>query len=162
MSLFLKNLLFTVLVPGTVAGYLPWLIVRREVQVPSGWTFLAGAFFLVGGATYLWCVWHFANFGRGTPAPIDAPKKLVTRGLYGFIRNPMYVGVLMVILGWAALFQSSKVLTYAIGVGTFFHLFVVFYEEPHLASAFGTEYARYRSQVGRWIPRIWRVRSKDS
>ena len=109
--------------------------------------------FAVGGATYAWCVWDFATFGRGTPAPIDAPKKLVVRGLYRYTRNPMYVGVLTVISGWAVLFQTGPLVLYAALVGTGFHLFVVLYEEHHLHREFGDDYDAYRAQVGRWLPR---------
>jgi protein-S-isoprenylcysteine O-methyltransferase Ste14 len=112
----------------------------------------APALFAVGGAIYTWCVWDFAAFGRGTPAPIDAPKRLVVRGLYRYTRNPMYVGVLTVLLGWAFLFQATTVLVYAICVGIFFHLFVVLYEERRLARQFGAEYHNYCRSVGRWLP----------
>ena len=103
MALLLKNLLFTVLVPGTVAVYIP-LLIARDLSSASGATFVMGlALLAIGIAIYAWCGWDFATFGRGTPAPIDAPKKLVVRGLYRYTRNPMYVGALTVILGWAAL-----------------------------------------------------------
>ena len=82
MLLFLKNLVFTLVVPGTVAGYVPWLIVRGQPIGSRGCLLASLALFTVGGTIYLWCVWDFASFGRGTPAPIDAPKKLVVRGLY--------------------------------------------------------------------------------
>ncbi len=154
MVLFLKNLLFTVIVPGTVAVYVPWLIARDQPLASATWLAVSSALLVAGGAIYLWCVWDFATFGRGTPAPIDAPKELVVRGLYRHTRNPMYVGVLTVILGWAALFQALSLLIYALCVGVCFHLFVVLYEEPHLQKTFGRSYDQYRSQVGRWLPKI--------
>lgn len=157
MALLLKNLLFTVLVPGTVAVYFPLLIARGH-SVGSGFAVTISLVVLtLGAAIYAWCVWDFATFGRGTPAPIDAPKKLVVRGLYRYTRNPMYVGVLTVILGWATLFQAAYVLLYALMVGTCFHLFIVFYEEHHLAREFGSQYEAYRSRVGRWLPRYERI-----
>jgi len=151
MALLLKNLLFTVLVPGTVGVYLP---LRLAQGAPAAGPTLVLALVLLaaGGAIYTWCVWDFASFGRGTPAPIDAPKRLVVRGLYRYVRNPMYVGVLTVILGWAVLFQSAQVLLYAIGIGVCFHLFVVLYEERRLAHQFGAEYREYCASVGRWLP----------
>ncbi len=153
MALLFKNLLFTVLVPGTVAVYVP-LLTAGSRSPASGTLFVIGlALLVVGAATYAWCVWDFATFGRGTPAPIDAPKKLVVRGLYRYTRNPMYVGVLTVIMGWAALFRSAKLALYALVVGTCFHLFIVLYEERHLLAEFGTQYEAYRSQVPRWLPR---------
>lgn len=153
MLLFIKILVFTVLVPGTVAGYLPWYMVRDLPIEYTPWVYPAGLCFVVGVATYLWCAYDFGVAGRGTPAPIDAPKRLVVRGLYRYVRNPMYVGVVTVIAGWAMLYQSGNLLKYLAAVFVFFHLLVVFYEEPHLKRLFGDEYTAYRSKVGRWIPR---------
>ena len=158
MLLFLKNLIFTVVVPGTVAVYVPWLIARggREPLGSPACFVLALVFFIIGGMIYLWCIWDFAMFGQGTPAPINPPRKLVVRGLYRYIRNPMYVGVLTVILGWAVLFWSVNLVIYALCVGTVFHLFVVLYEEPHLQKTFGKTYEQYCSRVGRWLPKVGR------
>ena len=153
MVLFLKNLLFTLLLPGTVAVYLPLLIAGGEVTA-SGWQLtVTTLLFGVGGVIYFWCLWDFATFGRATPAPIDAPKKLVVRGLYRYSRNPMYVGVLTVILGWTVLFGSGWLVLYAAVVATVFHLFVLLYEEPHLRKLFGGQYEEYCTQVGRWLLR---------
>ena len=153
MALLVKNLIFTVLVPGTVAVYVP-LLMARDRSPASGATFVIGLALLVAGiAIYAWCVWDFATFGRGTPAPIDAPKNLVVRGLYRYTRNPMYVGVLTVILGWATLFGAANLALYALVVGTCFHLFIVLYEERHLRAEFGSQYEAYCSQVSRWLPR---------
>ena len=156
VALFLRNLLFTVVVPGTVAVYLPLLIVRDRSAGSGAWLVASSALFVVGAAVYFWCVWDFAFAGRGTPAPIDAPKKLVVRGLYRYSRNPMYVGVLTTILGWAVLFGASGLLLYAFCVGLCFHLFVVLYEEPHLHDVFGSSYDDYCARVGRWLPGVGR------
>lgn len=153
MTLLLKNLLFTLLVPGTVAVYLPLQIARDRPPASGFLLALALVVLGLGASIYAWCVWDFASFGRGTPAPIDAPKNLVVRGLYHYTRNPMYVGVLTLLLGWAILFQAGGVFLYALAVGTGFHLFIVFYEEPHLAQEFGSHYETYRSLVARWLPR---------
>lgn len=160
MLLALKNLLFTVLVPGTVAGYVPWLVTRGESLSWGAGTALALLLFAAGGAIYFWCLWDFASFGRGTPAPIDAPKKLVVRGLYRYTRNPMYLGVLTVILGWAVLFQALGLLIYGACVGSCFHLFVVYYEEPQLRRTFGESYRQYQARVSRWLPKIGRGSSR--
>jgi protein-S-isoprenylcysteine O-methyltransferase Ste14 len=157
MLLLLKNLLFTVLVPGTVAVYVPLLLARQRSLACGPLLALAVAILFLGSAIYGWCVWDFATFGRGTPAPIDAPKRLVSRGLYHYTRNPMYVGVLTVILGWALLFRASVLLLYALAIGVCFHLFIVLYEERHLRRAFGTEYDEYCARVGRWLPRLPRA-----
>ena len=154
MVLLLKNLLFTIVAPGTVAVLVPLLFARDETPATGVPLAIALALFSLGSAIYAWCVWDFATFGRGTPAPIDAPKKLVVRGLYRYTRNPMYLGVLTVILAWAVLFQTPTLLAYALIVGTCFHLFTVLYEERHLEREFGVEYDDYRARVGRWLPRL--------
>lgn len=154
MILFLKNLFFTLLVPGTVAVYIPLLIVHKQSLISGLFFYAAITILVLGTSIYIWCIWDFAAFGRGTPAPLDQPKRLVVRGLYHYTRNPMYLGVLTVILGWAILFSAVPLLLYAIGVGTVFHLFIVFYEERHLQRKFGHEYNDYRSRVGRWLPRL--------
>jgi len=151
MALLVKNLLFTVIVPGTVAIYAPLFLVRG-LQAGEGISRIVGAGMLVVGiSTYLWGVWDFATFGRGTPAPIDAPKKLVVHGLYRYTRNPMYVGVLTTILGWAMLYRAVVLLPYALVLGLCFQAFIVGYEEPHLRRVFGAEYDDYRARVGRWV-----------
>ncbi len=152
MVLILKNLLFTVLVPGTVAGYLPLFIARDSVSSTGLQLALASAVLGLGGAIYLWCLYDFASFGRGTPAPIDAPVRLVIRGLYRYSRNPMYVGVLTTILGWSIYFGEAWLLGYLAAVWSLFQAFVVLYEEPHLRTLFGEEYRSYCDRVGRWIP----------
>lgn len=153
MGLLLKNLLFTFVVPGTVAVYLPLSIASDSTPAPGPTRLLAFGALTLGAAIYAWCVWDFASFGRGTPAPIDAPKKLVVRGLYRSVRNPMYVGVLCVMLGWSLLFVSATLLLYTATVATAFHLFTTLYEEPHLRQEFGDEYFQYCADVGRWLPR---------
>ena len=154
MILLLKNLLFTLVVPGTIGVYVP-LFLARDRPAAAGLMFLFALVLLaLGGVIYAWCVWDFAVFGRGTPAPIDAPKKLVVRGLYRYTRNPIYLGVLTVLLGWAVMFQA--LLIYTLCVGICFHLFVVFYEEPRLGRQFGAEYHDYCERAGRWLPRFRR------
>lgn len=154
INLFLKNLLFTLVVPGMVAVYVPVLLVWDH-SITSGPAAILGLVLLGSGtAVYVWCVWDFATFGRGTPAPIDAPRKLVVRGLYRYVRNPMYIGVLTVVLGLGALFRTAVLLIYASGLWLCVHLCVVFYEERRLRALFGDEYAAYRAGVNRWRPRL--------
>jgi len=155
MVLFLKNLLFTVLVPGTFAVLVPYRIGARGFQgVGFDWVrvVLAAPLLVLGAAIYFWCLRDFAVRGRGTPAPIDPPKHLVVRGLYRYVRNPIYVGVLIVIAGWAVLFRSGSVLGYGAVVAVAFHLFVVLVEEPLLRRRFGEEYSAYCRAVPRWMP----------
>jgi protein-S-isoprenylcysteine O-methyltransferase Ste14 len=163
MFLLLKNILFTVFVPGTVAVYLPLLVISRPpAKLSFTWQTCQVAALLpllLGSGIYFWCLWDFAVSGLGTPAPIDAPKRLVVRGLYRYVRNPMYIGVLLVIVGWAEFLQSKEILIYGVVVGIFFHLFVSMVEEPVLESKFGEAYLRYRQEVGRWLPRAKRRRA---
>jgi protein-S-isoprenylcysteine O-methyltransferase Ste14 len=150
MALLLKNLLFTVLVPGTVAVYLPLLLAGDRAPA---WGPAALVLFGFGAGLYGWCVWDFARFGRGTPAPIDAPRRLVVHGPYRVVRNPMYVAVLAVIAGQAVLFRTPALLVYGAAIVGCFALFVTLYEEPHLRRTFGAEYEDYTARVGRWLPR---------
>ena len=158
MVLILKNMLFTILVPGTAAVLVPLIIVGGEMASSGIALAIATVLFGLGGAIYAWCVWDFASFGKGTPAPIDAPKKLVVRGLYRYTRNPMYLGVLTVVLAWAVLFLAAILVLYAVIVAACFHMFIFLYEEPHLEREFGTEYSAYKSDVARWLPRLPRRR----
>ncbi len=108
----------------------------------------------LGMTVYLWCAWEFARSGKGTPAPYDPPQLLVTRGLYRYMRNPIYVGVGLVILGEALLFDSIALLAYAVLLLTLFHLRVVLYEEPRLRAKFGADYQQYCLAVPRWLPHL--------
>jgi protein-S-isoprenylcysteine O-methyltransferase Ste14 len=156
MVLFLKNLIFTLLVPGTVAVYVPWRLIRDHQVIPGVGLVVGALLLAIGAGIYGWCIWDFATFGRGTPAPIDAPRHLVVRGLYRYVRNPMYLGVLTTISGFTVLFRSKEVLVYGLGTWVCFHLFVLLYEEPHLRKVFGGEYADYCERVRRWLPRFHR------
>ena len=156
MRLFLglRSLLFLILIPGTVAGYIPWRILKasRQLTLPllSISSVLAAGLVLLGICVLLICVWDFFQTGRGTLAPFDPPKQLVVRGLYRFTRNPMYNGVVTLLLGEAWFFHSSALLQYALAVFIMFHLMVVIYEEPALAGRFAESYRGYRATVPRW------------
>lgn len=151
----LKTLVFTVLVPGTVAVLVPRRIAGSWPHAAGGLLGILGSVLMVaGGAIYLACAWEFAYHGLGTPAPIDAPRQLISCGLNRFVRNPMYIGVLTVVLGQAALFRSLQLVIYAACIWIACHLFVVIYEEPTLQRQFGSAYEEYRKAVPRWIPRF--------
>jgi GrpB-like predicted nucleotidyltransferase (UPF0157 family)/protein-S-isoprenylcysteine O-methyltransferase Ste14 len=107
---------------------------------------------LPGAALALWCVRDFLTSGRGTPAPFDPPGKLVISGPYRYVRNPMYIGLLLVLLGESVLMSSLPVLLYALVVWVVAHLFIVFWEEPRLMKKFGAEYREYLRTVRRWLP----------
>ena len=149
----MKTLIFMTVVGGTVVVYIPYLMRGPGAHAISALGLLGVVPAAVGVAVVLWCEWDFATFGRGTPFPLDAPKQLVARGLYRFVRNPMYVGVLLAILGQALWFESAATLWYAMAAALCFHLFVVFYEEPTLRRKFGESYAQYAKAVPRWMPK---------
>jgi protein-S-isoprenylcysteine O-methyltransferase Ste14 len=152
----LKTLLFTILVPGTVAGWVPaWL--RRGDAVHGAlpaWQAAAGVMVVViGAALYLWCAWDFAMAGRGTPLPQDPPRALVAGGPYRWSRNPMYVGVVAVVIGQALGFGSRRDAVYGVVLWAAFHLRVVAVEEPVLRRSFGAAYEAYLARVPRWLGR---------
>jgi protein-S-isoprenylcysteine O-methyltransferase Ste14 len=157
----LKTLLFSVLVPGTVAILIPrWLLASSVATEASG----AGTLrllglipMIVGAGFYIWCAWDFVATGKGTPAPIEPPKTLVARGLYRLVRNPMYVGVLLMIFGQSLFFESATVLGYGLLLCLIFHAFVIAYEEPTLRRMFGSSYDQYCKMVPRWVPRLGRI-----
>jgi protein-S-isoprenylcysteine O-methyltransferase Ste14 len=163
LAAILGSAAFFALAPGVVAGAVPYWISRWQVgpdlpgQPASG---ALGAVLIAAGLVPL--VESFARFalqGLGTPAPVFATRHLVVTGFYRHVRNPMYVGVLAVIVGQALLFGNLWLLAYAAPVWLAFHLFVIGYEEPTLLRTFGAEFAAYRDHVPRWVPRLapWRA-----
>jgi protein-S-isoprenylcysteine O-methyltransferase Ste14 len=148
-----RTALFTAIVPGVVAGYLPLRVIGRDGEMPRGWSYIGIVPVMIGLVIYGWTAFDFAWTGRGTPAPIDPPRRLVVHGLYGYVRNPMYVGVLLVIVGEALLRRSWQTLEYAVGVYIMFSGVVLLLEEPLLRSQFGAAYSQYCSEAPRWVPR---------
>jgi protein-S-isoprenylcysteine O-methyltransferase Ste14 len=108
-----------------------------------------------GVALLATCVWEFARTGRGTLAPVDPPRTLVVRGVYRYVRNPMYLGVATIVLGEALVAGSGALFGYCAAFVVAANLFVIGYEEPTLRRRFGAAYDQYIRQVGRWLPR-WR------
>ena len=157
--IILKTIFFMIIVPGIVLMYVPYEIVTSPFNNtfrPGLLRFIAFIPWMLGMSTLLWCAWDFAFKGKGTPAPIDPPKILVVAGLYKIVRNPMYDGIMLILAGHILWFRSILLILYAVGLFVVFHLFVVFYEEPHLQKRFGEPYKRYLQRVPRWIPRILR------
>lgn len=150
MSLWLRSIFSFVAMPGLVAFVVPLAVIRH----PAG-TFvrLASIPLGLGLLVLLWCVRDFHVRGRGTLAPWDPPRRLVVSGLYRYSRNPMYVGVLLMLFGWAAGFASRAHLLYAVVMVVVFHLRVVLFEEPWLSNTHGADWTRYRACVNRWIGR---------
>jgi protein-S-isoprenylcysteine O-methyltransferase Ste14 len=151
----LKTILFTILVPGSVLVLIPQRLLGGFPRPAAGpLTWLGGLIILLGASIYFRCAWEFAVRGLGTPAPIAPTKFLVTTALHRYVRNPMYIGVFLVLLGEAGLFRAPLLLAYAAFFSVPVELFVVYYEEPTLRCQFGESYEQYRSSVPRWIPKF--------
>jgi protein-S-isoprenylcysteine O-methyltransferase Ste14 len=154
--------IFLVIAPGIVAGYLPWRICRWHVEAPLlgiSSLRLVGVLLIAAGLTVL--LDSFARFalqGLGTPAPIFPTRHLVVSGLFRYVRNPMYIAVMSLILGQGLFFGSILVLEYGIAIFVGFYLFVLLYEEPTLLKSYGREYEEFCANVPRWIPHLrpWR------
>ena len=158
MPVFVRTVLFTVVMPGFVTVGAPWLLLASGLPRGSpelgSFRFLGLVPLAIGGSFYLWCAWDFATAGRGTPAPWDAPQHLVVRGLYRRVRNPMYVGITAILIGEVVLLESWGLLLYAAVIWLAFNTFVLAYEEPALRAQFGASYDEYRRAVPRWVPRL--------
>jgi protein-S-isoprenylcysteine O-methyltransferase Ste14 len=154
----LGSILFLFVAPGIVAGAIPWAISQYQLGPPllgfEPLRWLGALLLLFGGVLLLETFSRFALQGIGTPAPIAPTKTLVVTGSYRFVRNPMYVAVVSLILGQALLFGNVFVLGYGLVVWLTVHLFVLGYEEPTLARDYGEQYDHYRANVRRWIPRL--------
>jgi protein-S-isoprenylcysteine O-methyltransferase Ste14 len=133
------------------ARVLEWSGVTRPAELGAA-QLAGGVLVVLGGVLALWCVVNFGLEGRGTPAPFDPPRRLVVRGPYRFVRNPMYVGAVLALAGAALFYRSAALIGYAALFLMSAHLFVVGYEEPTLRGKFGGEYEAYCRRVGRWWP----------
>ena len=152
------SVIFFILAPGVVAYLVPFLLAQTQAESwqldPPVVKWAGLALGLAGTIALIECFARFAWKGIGTPAPIAPTEHLVVTGLYRHVRNPMYVAVLAIILAHAMWFASLAILIYAAIIWASFTAFVMLYEEPTLARTFGAEYAAYRANVGRWIPRL--------
>ncbi len=158
MLVLLRAITYATLFISLVLVFLPAQVLSwSKIEAPesTGWPQVAGAVVTIGGALLaLWCVLSFVFLGRGTPAPFDPPRRLVVRGPYARVRNPMYIGAGVALMGASLYYQSLALLAYAAVLFLVTHLFVVLYEEPKLRNTFGADYESYRRQVGRWWPRM--------
>jgi len=154
----LGSALFLVIAPGIVAGLGPWWISHWRMQPPLlgflGFRAVGALLIGLGLPVLLDSFARFALQGLGTPAPVAPPKHLVVTGLYRYVRNPMYVAVISVIVGQGLLLGNHRILEYAAFVWLGFHLFVLLYEEPTLRASFGQEYDNFCANVRRWVPRV--------
>jgi protein-S-isoprenylcysteine O-methyltransferase Ste14 len=156
MFVVVRAFTYAALFIGLVLIYVPasllsWSGIVRPaaIEVPQVISMVIGA---VGATVALWCVVTFAFVGRGTPAPFDPPRRLVIQGPYRFVRNPMYIGAGLALVGAALFYESWPLLGYACLFFLVTHLFVVWYEEPTLRRTFGQEYEAYCRRVRRWWP----------
>jgi protein-S-isoprenylcysteine O-methyltransferase Ste14 len=159
MLLWLQGLIFSVLVPGVVAFYVPQTL-RNGHAAAGAWWSLGWILFAIGAVIYLRCLVDFLRAG-GTPAIFftrhiravlgEEPKEVVSSGLYRYSRNPMYLGVFVAIAGQAVVYRSSRISIYLAIAIVFFHCVVVFLEEPHLTSARGPAHDDHRRRVPRWL-----------
>jgi protein-S-isoprenylcysteine O-methyltransferase Ste14 len=151
----LKSLLFLLVAPGMVVGYIPLALLREGPQIETGFlSYLAFPLWGIGGVILLWSFWNFLKEGRGTPAPIDPPKELVAVGFYRYVRNPMYVGIFLLLLGHFLWFKFLWLIVYLAITFLIVHFFVTLYEEPTLKRKFGAAYEEYLKRVPRWMPRF--------
>jgi protein-S-isoprenylcysteine O-methyltransferase Ste14 len=151
--------LFFVVAPCVVAGLVPWLLTRWRTESWPPAVRVAGALLLAAGAVAI--VQSFVRFvveGGGTPAPVGPTERLVVGGLYRYVRNPIYIALVLVIVGQALLLGRFVLLVYAVAVWAACALFVLAYEEPTLRRQFGRAYEEYRRAVPAWLPRLrpWR------
>jgi protein-S-isoprenylcysteine O-methyltransferase Ste14 len=157
MFVAFRALTYATLFVGFLLIYLParvlaWSGIVRPAAME--WPEIAGlAIGTAGAALALWCVSTFVVIGKGTPAPFDPPRRLVVRGPYRFVRNPMYMGGGLAIAGAALFYRSWPLLLYSAIFVVIAHLFVLLYEEPTLRRTFGPEYEAYCQHVRRWLPR---------
>lgn len=151
----LKALLYLIFEAGLFALYIPLVLLRTGPGIETGiWSYLAIPMWVTGSLIILSCFRDFVVKGRGTPVPADPPKELVVTGFYRYIRNPIYVGALLIFLGHFLWFGKWALLMYAVISLIGVHLFVVYYEEPKLKKRFGRAYEEYLQQVPRWIPKM--------
>ena len=154
MSIFIRAITYAALFIGILLIYVParlltWVRIARpaEIGVFQVIGIIVGT---VGAMIALWCIYTFVWVGQGTPAPFDPPRRLVIRGPYRFVRNPMYIGAGLALAGASLFYRSLFLLGYA---GVFLlvcHLFVISYEEPTLRRTFGGDYEFYCRKVNRW------------
>jgi len=154
MFVLIRTVTYAALFIGLVLIYLPGRFLSWSgIIQPAGIGASQIAGMVIGGigaGLALWCVFTFAFIGKGTPAPFDPPRRLVIRGPYRFVRNPMYIGAGFALAGAALFYESWALLVYTSLSFIITHPFVVLYEEPTLRRTFGADYEAYCGRVGRW------------
>lgn len=155
-SVALRTVTFSVVVSGVEFVLLPAVLLTFDgYGFDANWFRWLGLLPLtIGAALVVWCDIGFVVQGRGTPAPFDPPKRLVTGQLYSRVRNPIFLGATLVLVGEALFFESYLLIGYTAFMWLAWHIVVVSYEEPGLRRRFGAAYDRYADQTPRWIPRL--------
>jgi protein-S-isoprenylcysteine O-methyltransferase Ste14 len=152
----LVSAIATLVVPGAAVVLGPYLILKatRGLAPPPFGVIEAFsiAFALVGAAMVIWVSVAFVRLGKGTPVPIEPPRSFVATGLYRFVRNPMYLGALLILLAETVLFRSPWILLYAAALWLALHTFAVLIEEPQLERRFGDTFRDYKARTPRWLP----------
>jgi len=158
MFVLIRTIIYATLFIGFFLIYIPASLLRRSgIGFPLNieWQQLTGIVIgAIGTSMALWCIFSFAILGKGTPAPFDPPQRLVIRGPYRIVRNPMYLAAGVALTGAALFYDSWELIVYTSVLLVITHLLVVFYEEPVLKKTFGPDYDVYRTQTGRWLPKF--------
>jgi protein-S-isoprenylcysteine O-methyltransferase Ste14 len=158
MWVLIRAVTYATLFIGCVLVFLPARLLSWSGITPAPaigvWQVIGMMVAGVGSAIAVWCILTFALIGKGTPAPFDPPRRLVVRGPYRIVRNPMYLGATLAVAGAALFYKSIPLLGYAGLFGLITHVIVVLYEEPTLRRTFGNDYEAYRARVGRWWPKL--------
>lgn len=155
--LVFRSIVFTFLLPAVMVGWVPLRFFESRPVWDEGrltaheWFAILIA--LVGFAAYVDCAWRFTRKGRGTVAPWDGPRKLVRRGLYRWVRNPMYISLGLVLLAQVIFLESWRIGIYLICMTCVAQIVVVLHEEPEMSFRFGAMYEDYKRAVPRWLPR---------
>ena len=163
----MMNIIKTLLYMGSLHGfftfYLPYQIslVDNPLFGPGVFRYLAFPLWLIGTLIIIWCSIDIIRRGCGTPAHFDPPKILIVDGLYRYVRNPIYVGALLVQLGYILWSTSGIMMIYFLFFVFAFHILIVLIEEPILRNTFGAAYDEYVKSVPRWIPRIDQAKSEN-
>ena len=157
---------FFVAAPGVVAGLVPWLLTGWSLPPTSTTSLIVRGFIsavavLSGLVVLIGAFVRFVREGSGTPAPVAPTERLVIGGMFRFVRNPMYVAVVTILLGQCVLFASTTLLIYTLLVWAAMATFVRWYEEPVLATRYGQQYEDYRRNVRAWWPRLTPWNSSD-
>jgi protein-S-isoprenylcysteine O-methyltransferase Ste14 len=151
-----RTVLYSLVVPVPVTVLVPWwLLTLPEARLWDGpWRWLGLAPILLGAALYCWCAWSFAGHGGGTPNPAEPPRRLVAVGPYRWVRNPMYVACMTILVGECVVTGAPWLLKWLLGSLLVVEALVRLWEEPGMRRRYGAEYADYCARVGRWLPRF--------